>query len=150
MLSPHRRFIDPGNMDGIPGVSRRSAIPLRDTPLPGTKKLLTPRDPRLQELVSNQRIERLEASRTGRILGILALVFAVLVPAFFLLVALLPESHPIWPGAGWFFFIAGLGVHLFAVFSQVLSNGRNLPGSLAIPVLYVSFMVCAVIDHLMH
>lgn len=150
MLSPHRRFIGPDNVDGIPGVSKRRAKPKRENPLPGTKNLVTEKDPRFQDLVTYQRMERVEPSRVGKLLGNLALVMAVMVPSVIVINALAPESHAIRDFGAWFSVLGFILVHLFAIFSQVLSGGKNFQGCLAIPVLYVSFIVCVIIDHLMH
>ena len=149
LLSPHRRFIDPGNTDGIPRVSRHRPAPSRESPLPGTKTLLTPKDPDFHELVSKPRIEPAQARRTGRVLGIIALVLAVLLPAHVCVIGFIRKSHPEYEGGLWIVIVVFPLVHLLAIFSQVLSSGRNLAGSLAIPVLYVAFIACVLIDHLL-
>lgn len=38
-------------------------------------------------------------------------------------------------------------IHILAIFSQIMSRGRNLPGALSILLLYVGTMALAVIDH---
>ncbi len=76
-LSPHRTFVDPGNVRGLPGVTKRTPIPEREIPLEGTKTMLCPKDEHLRDLVTGRSIEVILPSRTARILGILAMVCAV-------------------------------------------------------------------------
>jgi hypothetical protein len=146
-LSPHRSFVDPGNVRDLPGVTKRTPIQRRETPLPGTKTMLCPKDDSLRELVTGRALEVIRPSRTADILGYLAMAGALVMTALFWIVPILQETHPTRHGGIWVF-ISGLAVvHVLAIFSQILSGGRNLPGGLAILVLYVGFLVSVVIAH---
>lgn len=143
-LAPHRRFIDPGNMEGIPRVSVSTPPPHRDAPLPGTKSMLCPVDGSLVGLAESRILEKPIRSRTSTVLGIAALVFALVMPVWILFAHFGSERAVAWS------IICGLAiVHLFAIFSQIISSCRNLPGALAIPVLYIGFIFWIVVDHLL-
>ena len=146
-LSPHRSFADPGDARNVPRVTRRTPIRRRDKPLPGTKTMLCPEDEHLHELVSGRTIEKIPPSRTATILGILAMVVTVALLAFILINPILQQSNPTRHGGIWVFIIGIAAVHVLAIFSQILSTGRNMTGSLAIPVLYVGTILCVVIEH---
>ena len=72
-------FPNPGDLGDIPGVNKRTPIPVRDTPLPGTKTMLCPKDDQVNKLVSGRSIEVSRPSRTAKILGGLAMGIAKLV-----------------------------------------------------------------------
>ena len=72
-----RKFTDPGDTKGIPGVVRHTPIPTRVTPLEGTKTMLCPKDEHLKEWLAGRAIEVISPSRTARVMGILALVLAI-------------------------------------------------------------------------
>ena len=76
LLSPHRRFRNPDNMEGIPAVRIHGPAFRRDKPLPGTKGMLTPVDGSLKKLL-DRAVERTEpSSRAAKVLGILAVAGA--------------------------------------------------------------------------
>ncbi len=150
-LSPHRRFTNPGNMDGIPRVRTRRPLPVRDKPLSGTKTMQTPRDGSLDEMI-HRTIEPAEASsRTAHVMGWLAVTGVVALWCLLWYIARTPgadlRSH-----GGLFTALVILllgGIHVFAIFSQILSNGRNRTGSMALILLYGGSILLAVADHLL-
>lgn len=146
-LSPNRSFVDPGNVRDLPGVTKRTPIRRRDTPLPGTRTLLCPKDEHLRDLVTGRAIEVVKPSRTADILGYLAMAGALVMIALFWIIPLLQENHPTRHGGAWVVIIGLAIVHVLAIFSQILSVGRNIPGGLAVLVLYVGFLVSVVIAH---
>lgn len=150
LLSPHRRFVNPQNTDGIPTVRRHRPLPPRERPLPGTKHLKTPKDGSLKELLGHRERPDDRASRTAAVLGWAAMVFSV---GFLVMLALINRL----PDAAWHDsdIIAMLGmlslgfIHVFAIFSQILSSGRNLVGAIALPTLYAGFFLLVILDHLL-
>jgi hypothetical protein len=146
-LSPNRSFVDPGNVRDLPGVTKRTPIRRRETPLPGTRTLLCPKDEHLRELVTGRAIEVIKPSRTADILGYLAMTGALLMTALFWIIPILQQTHPTRHDGVWVVIIGLAIVHVLAIFSQILSGGRNVPGGLAILVLYVGFLVSVVIAH---
>jgi hypothetical protein len=146
--SPIRRtFRNPGDVRGLPGVSKRRPIPKRDAPLPGTKSMSCPQDGSLKDLIGGRKVEVILPSRTATILGYLAVACAVGMIVLFWIsrifgndaLSWLPETFPL-------FFIAAF--HLLVIFSQILSSGRNRPGAVAILILYGGMILSLVIDHL--
>jgi predicted Co/Zn/Cd cation transporter (cation efflux family) len=146
-LSPSRTFVDPGNVRDLPGVTRRTPIQRRESPLPGTKTLLCPKDEHLREMVTGRAIEVVRPSRTADILGYLAMAGALVQIALFWILPILQQTNPTRHGGVWVVIIGLAIVHVLAIFSQVLSGGRNIPGGLAILVLYVGFLVSVVVAH---
>lgn len=146
-LSPNRTFVNPGNVRDLPGVTKRTPIQRRETPLPGTKTMLCPKDDSLRELVTGRAIEVVRPSRTADILGYLAMAGALIQIALFWIIPILQETNPTRHGGVWVVIIGLAIVHVLAIFSQVLSGGRNIPGGLAILVLYVGFLVSVVVAH---
>lgn len=148
MLSPHRRFVDPGNTEGIPKVRPRGPLPVRDKPLPGTKVMHTPHDGSLEDML-RRKADTGETSRVAHVLGWLAVAGVlglwVLLWIMWRDPGVSPYSH-----GGLFTGVVILalgGIHVLAIFSQILSRGRNLPGALSILMLYVGTMLLAVVDH---
>jgi hypothetical protein len=140
-----RKFPDPGNFRDLPGVARHTPIPVRETPLEGTKMMLCPKDETLKQLVSGRAIEVILPSRTAKIMGILAMAFAIWVHAAYWIDRFFDV-----PWVGFAFNFVGLGVfHLLVVFSQILSSGRNRPGVWAIIVLYGGIVVDLLVDWLL-
>jgi hypothetical protein len=139
--------VNPGNVRDIPGVTKRTPIQRRETPLPGTKTLLCPKDEHLRELVTGRAIEVVRPSRTADILGYLAMAGALVMIALFWILPILQETNPTRHGGVWVVIIGLAIVHVLAIFSQVLSGGRNIPGGLAILVLYAGFLVSVVVAH---
>ena len=139
--------MNPGNVRDLPGVTKRTPIQRRETPLPGTKTLLCPKDEHLRELVTGRAIEVVRPSRTADILGYLAMAGALVMIALFWILPILQETNPPRHGGVWVVIIGLAIVHVLAIFSQVLSGGRNIPGGLAILVLYAGFLVSVVVAH---
>lgn len=49
----------------------------------------------------------------------------------------------------WAIMILSLGgIHVLAIFSQILSNGRNLLGAVSLVMLYAGAILLVVVDHL--
>ena len=147
-FATHRTILDPGSVRGLPGVTKHTPIPARETPLEGTKTMLCPKDEHLKELVTGRSIEVILPSRTANTLGVLAMIAAVGLVVFFwldrVLWGFLAARHGIW------IVILGLAlVHVLAIFSQILSSGRNKPGGLAILVLYGGGILSVIIDHIL-
>ena len=138
-----KRFVDPQDTSGLPVARSRRPIPRRETPLAGTRPTLHPKEGDLRALVTGAALHEPPPSRFSKVIGWLALAMAVLVPAIPLLPAALLDELPL-------LFMLGLAVvHLLGIFSQIYSSGRNLPGALSIPVVWLMFGVVAVIDWLM-
>jgi hypothetical protein len=147
-LSPHRRFVDPLNTDGIPTARSHRPVPARDKPLPGTKTLKTPKEGSLRELLGRREPGNVMPDQSAALLGWSAMVFSI-----GYLVMLVLKNHV--PEAEWFgselmsvLAVFSLGfIHLLAIFSQILSSGKNLPGALAVPVLYAGLLLFVILDH---
>jgi hypothetical protein len=124
-LSPHRRFVDPGDISGLPKVPRHTPVPLRDHPLPGTKRLQYPTDDHLKEVIGIHAVADDEPSRAELVTGRGALVCAVaLVAAMFAypwLVRLGANEEQLGGGL----FLVAVLVHLLAALSLMLSNWRS-------------------------
>ena len=147
-FSSQRTFRNPGDVRGLPGVRKRTPIPLRECPLEGTKVMLCPKDEHLKELVTGRAIDVILPSRAANILGVLAMAAAVGFNVFFWM------DRAFWgfvaARRGIWIIILGLAVvHVLTIFSQILSSGRNRLGSLAILVLYVAALLGLIIDHLL-
>lgn len=41
------------------------------------------------------------------------------------------------------------GIHVLAIFSQILSNGRNLLGAVSLVMLYAGAILLVIVDHLL-
>ena len=134
-------FRNPGDLRGIPGVTKRRPVPLRDSPLPGTKTMLCPPDEHLHELVSGRKIEVILPSRPAKILGVLAMGGSIILIGLIWL-SMLADIGDVWWGISTFAF-----VHITSIFSQILSQGRNQTGSLALLVLYGGMLASVIIAH---
>lgn len=135
-LSPHRRFVDPGDISGLPGVPRHTPVPLRDHPLPGTKRLEFPTDDHLKEVIGVHAMADAAPSRAELITGRSALVGAVsLVAAMFAfpwLVRLGADDDQL---SGFVVLSVAL-VHLLAALSLMLSNWRSEASLWAVLLVY--------------
>jgi hypothetical protein len=136
------------NTEGIPKVRSRTPIPLRIKPLLGMRKMKTPQDGSMEELL-HRKAEPDVPPLASRIMGWSAVAGVV---GFWCLLWVMWRRPDIslYSHGGLFTGVVILalgGIHLLAIFSQILSRGRNLPGSLSILMLYVGTMVLAVIDH---
>lgn len=137
-------------MEGIPRVRVGRAIPVREEPLEGTKTMLTPHDGRLVEMI--QRRAEQPPSRTAKIMGWLAMAGVVVFLG--LLWYLWKEdtgdvrrSHD--DLLGLLVLLSAGVIHVCALFSQILSNGRNAMGSIALVALYAGSLLLVVLDHLL-
>lgn len=153
MLTPHRKFISPGNMDGIPQVRPRGPLPQRDQPLPGTKAIVVPEDNGFAADMSRHARQReWLPSRSARPMGWLAMASVV---------AFLAILRALWRSPDFanemdrrdfltvFVIFCLGGTHVLAIFSQIASAGRNMMGALSLLVLYGGFFLLAVLDHLL-
>lgn len=148
MLSPHRRFVDPHNTDGIPTVHRRQALPARDKPLAGAKALKTPKDGSLRKLLGRRQTEDARSTKTALVLGWAAMGFSVGFLIMLAIVNCFPNAS--WPDSDIIAMLTMLSlgfIHVFAIFSQILSGGRNLVGALSLPVLYAGFFLVVLLEH---
>lgn len=151
MLTPHRRFVDPHNTDGIPTARRHRPLPKREHPLPGTKSLSTPKDGGLERILTRRPPENPRLARSAVVLGWMAMLSSI---AFLVVLAFVNRFSD----ADWRFLdsdemamlvMLTLGfIHVFSIFSQITSSGRNLIGALALPVLYAGFFLLVILDHL--
>jgi len=149
-LSPHRRFRNADNMEGIPRVFKRRAVPPREAPLPGTKKLQTPPDEKLLEMIRRTQEHEKQPPFTARVMGWLAIAGVLGLWCIFWHISRTPgvDLHS---NGGMFTALVILflgGIHVLAIFSQILSNGRERTGSIALMMLYGGSILLAVVDHL--
>ena len=147
-LTPHRRFRNADNMEGIPRVFQRRGVPQRDVPLPGTKKMQTPRDDKLLEMIRRTQDLEQKPPVTARVMGWLAITGVLGLWCIFWHIARTPGV-----GLRGDMFTALVilflgGIHVLAIFSQILSNGRERTGSIALMLLYGGSILLAVVDHL--
>jgi hypothetical protein len=151
-LSPRQELRDPLDMRGIPGVVTRRPKPRRPSALAGTKELSFPADLEFgRSLHPNLSPDR-TPSLCSRVLGWLAVAAAVglAVWVWGLLRWGYAEDSPF--GGGWSVWAVVLLLaanHVCGVFAQVVSDGRNTPGALAIPAAYVGVLLVLVIDWLL-
>ena len=142
-------MLDPHDHSGLPEVLRHTPIPNRPSPLPGTRTLLCPKDPRLTGSFPGQGAIQLPRHPLAALVcGWVAMATTAGLIAHFWLAAggrfsVYGADPRAWVVA------MGLAVaHGCALFSQILSDSRNLPGGMAIPILYSGYIVSAVIDHI--
>ncbi|HEX5791566.1 MAG TPA: hypothetical protein VFY13_10440 [Luteolibacter sp.] len=137
-----RKWRDPGDTSDLPKVFIHRPGPVRDKPLEGLKKLSHPEASADFRNVMAQRLNPDAGNeRLGRVLGWVALGLALNCVLVFLLSLCgvdLPEAWIGWTVLGF------ICLHVFMVFSQKLTTGRNLPGALSIPVLYVGYLAVMV------
>jgi hypothetical protein len=114
--------------------------------LEGTKPLLCPQDDQLKTLVTGRATEAVPPSRTADMLGYLAMGGAIAMLAFYWIDRALHGSEPVWISPG-FGLVSLALLHLLVIFSQILSSGRNMPGSLAIIVLYAGIVLSVIVEH---
>ena len=138
-----RTFRNPGDVRGIPEVRRHAPRPRRETPPSATKTMLCPKDEQFGEMVTGRRIETILPSRTATVLGILGVTCALLVNS---LILFHDTRFSDAFGTGGMILSLGL-VHILAVFSQILSTGRNQLGPWAILVLYAGAILSAIVLH---
>ena len=148
MLSPHRRFVDPGNTEGIPKVHPRNPHPDRSKPLLGTKSMRTPHDGSMEEML-HRKADSQMPTRAAHVMGWLAVAGVVGVWIILWIAWRETDLRLRFRGnASGTMIVAVAGIHLLAIFSQIISGGRNLPGALSILLLYGGTLLLAVIDHL--
>lgn len=71
-----RKLRNPNDLSGLPRVRQRRAIPAREVPLDGTRKMLNPREGDLRKLVAGTQVGQTGSSRGSRGLGWVAMVMA--------------------------------------------------------------------------
>jgi hypothetical protein len=144
-LSPHKTITDPGDLRGLPRVTKGTPVPRRESPLPGTKTMLCPKDDHLRETLTAHPVEPTKPPLTATVMGALAMAAALGTNLMFWLIS--------GPGGSfhkidqWLFFPGLVIVHLLWISSHILSNGRDRLGGLAVIVLYMGPLVLMVIDH---
>jgi hypothetical protein len=147
-LAPQLRFGRPSEYPkGIHAIdSHHTPRPKREVPLPGTKRMRCEKDDHLKELIASVPPLECEPNSTGKIIGAFAFVLSLLLVASYWSYRF-PNS--IWdsPSMGAMIVLCAILMHLLAIFSQITSADRNLPGALAIPVLYVGMILNLIIDH---
>jgi hypothetical protein len=144
--------VDPGNTDGIPKVLPHRALPVRDKPLPGTKSMQAPHDGSLEEMIHRKTEHAEYPSRTAQVMGYMAVTSVVVFWCLLWYVWRTPDVHWMTSRGGLFAWLMMLVLgctHVSALFSQILSNGRNRMGSMSLLGLYVGTIMLAVVDHLL-
>ena len=144
-LSPHKTFRDPGDLSGLPRVTKGTPVPHRESPLPGTKTMLCPKDDHLLETLTVHPAEATKPPLAATIMSAIAMAAAVGTNLLFWR-ATGPDEH-FTRVDNWQFFPGIVLVHLLWIFSHILSNGRDRLGGLAVAVLYAGPLVLLVIDH---
>lgn len=167
-LGPHRTFIDPHDTRGICKVVKSTPIPHREKPLEGTKDMLCPKDSVfLERIIARAALDEAPPPRAAVVMGVLGVLCAamlLLLPWVGGLIGwLLHEAGKRWTktfpdladsvvgvldSMGFFIVLLCLaGVHLFGIFSYILSKGRTNLGGWAILGLYVGMFVNLVLLH---
>jgi hypothetical protein len=144
-LSPHKSFTDPDNVRGLPQVLKSTPVPRRESPLPGTKTMLCPKDAHLLERVASQPDGAIKPPLAATFMG--AVAMAVALGSNFLWWRFMrSDGYDGWQDK-WLLFPGFVIVHLLWLFSRVLSNGGTRLGGLAVAVLYLGPLMLLVIDH---
>ena len=149
-LSPHRRFRNADNMEGIPRVFKHRAAPPRGEPLPGTRKMRTPPDEKLLEMIRRAREIEEKPPFAARLMGWLAVAGVLGLWCLCWHISRTPGVG-LYSHGGMFTALVILflgGIHVLAIFSQILSNGRERTGSIALMLLYGGSILLAVVDHI--
>lgn len=145
-LSPHKTFTDPGDVRGLPQVLKSTPVPRRESPLPGTRTMLCPKDDQLLEMVIGHPLDAAKPSLAATIMGGLAM--AVALGSNLLFWQYLGDEGPYDRLEAWLFFPGLVIVHLLWMFSRIASDGKDRLGCLAVIVLYVGPLVLGIIDGL--
>ena len=123
-------------MSGLPKVPRHRPAEPRDKPLPGTKTLDIPKDPEFSLKPSAYQPKPNRFERHAWLFGRLAIACALVLLA---LVWIAPDGG-LWPGIG----LLAL-THVFAIYSQIASSGRDRWGGISIIVLYGGLVLSVLI-----
>lgn len=144
-LGPHRKFIDPHNVDGIGKVLKRTPIPRRAVPLDGVRKLLVPAD---QGSTENWRSARGDEPVRPRLVAALGWAAVLCVVALLAYPWLSDTPGNLREGTRFLWVIGSLaGAHGFAVFAQIQSRGRSVIGGWIILGLYAGVIVNLLLRH---
>jgi hypothetical protein len=150
LLSPHRRFRNPDNLEGIPRLRKHGSKARPASTGSGAKVMLTPRDGDLKELLERAVRRDEKPHPIGQLLGRLAVAGVLFFLGFHWYAWRNPDVMDGMGNLFWAIVILSLGViHLLAVFSQIYSNGRNTLGALSLVILYAGTILLVVIDHLL-
>jgi hypothetical protein len=145
-----RKLRDPLDTRGNPTVIQPGTpVPRRAEPLPGTKKMSFPKDSHFAGVVNAHPANELKPPWVARLWGWLAMLGALDLIAMYWVGPHLPPNG--WLneyGTGIVILVLGL-THVFAVLSQVASDGRNQLGGLSVLVLYGGLILSLVLDHLL-
>lgn len=144
-LSPHKTFRDPGDLSGLPRVHKGTPVPRRESPLPGTKTMICPKDGHLLETLTVHPAEATKPPLAATIMSAIAMGVALGTHLF--LWQIRGPDMDFEKADRWQLFPGIALVHLLWIFSHILSNGRDRLGGLAVMVLYVGPLVLLVIDH---
>jgi hypothetical protein len=141
-LSPHKSFPNLDDVRSLPKVLKGTAVPHRESPLPGTKSMLCPKDKHLLEMVTGPPTAEPKPPLTATIMGVLAMMVALGTLAYFW--HLIISDHSNSRSAGWMF--PGFAVvHLLWLFSRILSVEGSRLGCLAVVMLYLGPLVLGII-----
>jgi hypothetical protein len=144
-LGPHRTILDPHDTRGIGGVVKSTPIPRREKPLEGTKDMLCPKDPTFLESIVHTSTDTAPPHRSAMIFGILAVLCGV---TLLVLPWMTDASGGLLRRIGYFrLFVCLTGVHLFGIFSYIVSKGRTNLGGWAIIGLYLGVFVDLILLH---
>jgi hypothetical protein len=138
-LSPHKSFPNLDDVRSLPRVLKSTPIPHRESPLPGTKSMLCPKDKHLLEMVTGPPTAEPKPPLTATIMGVLAMVVALGSLAYFWQLILSDRSYS--RSEGWMFFPGFAVVHLLWLFSRILSVEGSRLGCLAVVMLYLGPLV---------
>jgi hypothetical protein len=151
-LAPRRRFRDPHDLSGITRVSPRRAIPVRETPLEGTRTLLVPKEGDLRPLVTGSLATNDHDHLGARVCGWVSLgLAATLLPGFLVIEAV----DRLGGGGPWFLashhFAAALTAaffisHFAGFSSQLFSNSQESNGIKGIALCWVSLIMIVVAE----
>ena len=142
-LSPHKSFPNLDDVRSLPKVLKRTAVPHRESPLPGTKSMLCPKDKHLLEMVTGPPTAEPKPPLTATIMGVLAIIVALGTLAYcwdFLM-----SDRSFSRSEAWMFFPGYVVVHLLWLFSRILSVEGSRLGCLAVVMLYLGPLVLGII-----
>lgn len=115
----------------------------RESPLPGTKSMLCPKDKHLLEMVTGPPTAEPKPPLTATIMGVLAMMVALGSLAYFWHLIISDRSYS--RSEGWMFFPGVAVVHLLWLFSRILSVEGSRLGCLAVVMLYLGPLVLGII-----
>jgi hypothetical protein len=144
-----KRFLSPNDVSGLPRVTQRRAVPVREVPLEGTKRLLNPKEGDLRKLVAGMQMGEVGSSRGSRGMGWVVVVMAGMTFPLWVVLKVIDELRG--RGWGWLGGLEELGlwvmglsfiaVHVVTVLSLAISDGQETLGTRGVVLYWASMLM---------